>query len=1082
MQVTPAPAARPQPKPRHGLYAIELRAPEFRLDDAFLQDFANREVKWGPVGYVVYKRTYARFQDPDQPGGAHRTVPPGESEDWWQTVARVVEGCYQIQQRHCQLTHVYWNERKAQQSAQRMYELIFDFKFTPPGRGLWMMGTPYIRDHGSAALNNCAFVSTEHIDIDFSEPFIFLMDMSMLGVGVGSDTRGADSIDIVKPARAEFTLAIPDTREGWIDATRTVLEAYVGNGAIPEFDYSAIRPAGEPIRGFGGTAAGPEPLRKLLEQDLPTILDPLAGQSITSAAIVDIHNVIGKCVVSGNVRRSAEIMFGEPDDLDFLKLKDPEVAGERMVGENSWRWASNNSIFASVGMDYATAAGFTAKAGEPGYLWLDNIRDYGRMVDGPNYKDQRAMGANPCVEQTLESYELCCLVETYPAHHETFEEYEETLKYAYLYAKTVTLLPTHNQRTNRVMMRNRRIGLSQSGIIQNVAKHGWREHFTWCDRGYAAVQSWDTVYSEWFCVPPSIKTTSVKPSGCRPAEALTATSEGLLTLEEVFELSGHQVGEDWHEMDTPLAALGAGPISKTYDNGEQDILRIRLSYGIELESTPNHQWFVKSRYDRNKKDRYVEVNEWRRADELQLDDILDVNLQAYRREHAAPLAQVNPLHLHMRSDARRIRQPVELTPDLAWLLGYLWGDGCQSPEKFRIRFTDANLDNLQKAQRVFLEQFDVPSNIHPASEGRRASVLEVGSKHLWHWFIRNDVWKYFNSGLSDIPRIVRASGHEQVIAFMAGWLDSDGCVSATSRGHKVIWTTNDTAFARHAQDVLWAVGFGVGRSLNDQNEQRLSAWGTYLMTLGAHVDPDAFTLLTKHSVKAAKVEATDWHWQQAKPRMIVGKVTGVEEAGRKPTFDFEVPSEHWYWAGAVRSHNTVSKLCGATAGIHYPIAEHYILRIRFANTSPMLADLAAAGYHVEDCAYNPATTKVVEFPVKEPYFYKAEADVSMWEQLTAAAGMQKWWSDNQVSCTVKFDMATEGPQIEAALALLDDQLKGISFLPHAHGYVQAPQEPIDEAEYNRRAAALRGVTFGGETAEAVDKFCDGGVCELPVKS
>ena len=123
------------------------------------------------------------------------------------------------------------------------------------------------------------------------------------------------------------------------------------------------------------------------------------------------------------------------------------------------------------------------------------------------------MGSNPCSEQSLESYELCCLVETFPAHHDDLDDYKRTLKMAYLYAKSVTLIPTHDQRTNAVMMRNRRIGCSQSGIIQAMNKLGRREYLRWCDDGYNYIQSLDGLYSEWLCVPQSRKTTSVKPSG-----------------------------------------------------------------------------------------------------------------------------------------------------------------------------------------------------------------------------------------------------------------------------------------------------------------------------------------------------------------------------------------------------------------------------------------------------------------------------------------------------------------------------------------------------------------------------------------
>jgi len=397
---------------------------------------------------------------------------------------------------------------------------MWDFKFLPPGRGLWMMGTEFVEKKGGAALNNCAFVSSKDLATDFAEPFTFLMDMSMLGVGVGGDTKGAGTVKIKTPRQGDYTFTVADTREGWVEIVRCVLNAYVGKGALPaEIDYSKVRPYGEPIKGFGGTASGPGPLKELCEVDIPSILDPLCDneEGITGQAIVDIFNAIGKCVVSGNVRRSAEIMFGEPEDQEFLELKDSEAHPQWIDSKGNWnhpwRWSSNNSVFAQVGMDYSNVASRTATNGEPGYLWLQNARDRGRFVDPPNFKDRRAEGANPCSEQTLESYELCCLVETFPARHEDLEEYIRTLKYAYLYAKTVTLLPTHNARTNAVMLRNRRIGTSQSGIVQSFAKHGIREHYRWCDEGYKYLRDLDVVYSEWLCIPESRKITSVKPSG-----------------------------------------------------------------------------------------------------------------------------------------------------------------------------------------------------------------------------------------------------------------------------------------------------------------------------------------------------------------------------------------------------------------------------------------------------------------------------------------------------------------------------------------------------------------------------------------
>ena len=92
------------------------------------------------------------------------------------------------------------------------------------------------------------------------------------------------------------------------------------------------------------------------------------------------------------------------------------------------RWGSNNSFEAKVGMDYEWHAKQSQKNGEPGYIWLDNARHYGRMKDGERFDDVKVMGFNPCVEQQLEDGELCCLVETFPAKHETYEDYLKTLR------------------------------------------------------------------------------------------------------------------------------------------------------------------------------------------------------------------------------------------------------------------------------------------------------------------------------------------------------------------------------------------------------------------------------------------------------------------------------------------------------------------------------------------------------------------------------------------------------------------------------------------------------------------------------
>ena len=474
---------------------------KFTLSDNFIEKYKRKKAPFGfnGLGELVYMRTYSRIKE------------DGKNEKWWETIKRVVEGTYSMQKEWIDSHQLGWNPWQAQKSAQEMYDRIFNMKFLPPGRGLWAMGTPITEDKGLyAALNNCAFVSTETLKDDYSKPFTFLMDASMLGVGVGFDTKGAGQIIVkgINKKKDEEIFEIPDTREGWVESLKLLLESYFQGSAPVEFDYSKIRAAGEPISGFGGVASGYEPLEEVHEA-IRKVLDKNSGKPITITTIVDIMNLIGKCVVAGNVRRTAEIVFGDPHSDEYLDLKNYKVNPHR----DQYGWTSNNSIFAELGMDYTDVAKRIVDNGEPGLAWLENMKKYSRMKNGGDWKDHRVAGGNPCLEQSLESYELCCLVETFPANHDSLEDYKKTLKYAYLYAKTVTLGKTHWSDTNRVMLRNRRIGCSVSGVAQFITKNGMEELRSWLENGYTTIQEWDKIYSDWLAVPKSVKTTSVKPSG-----------------------------------------------------------------------------------------------------------------------------------------------------------------------------------------------------------------------------------------------------------------------------------------------------------------------------------------------------------------------------------------------------------------------------------------------------------------------------------------------------------------------------------------------------------------------------------------
>jgi adenosylcobalamin-dependent ribonucleoside-triphosphate reductase len=485
----------------------------FKLNEEFVAEYKQKESPFGykdaagnSVGEITFLRTYSRKKE------------DGTKETWAEVCERVTNGTYSIQKDHAKQNRLPWSDAKAAASAKEFFDTLFNLKWSPPGRGLWVMGTNIVNvQKNSAALQNCAFVSTlEMTKQNPGKPFAFLMEASMLGVGVGFDDKGADkNFEIYTPGGTQ-TYVIPDTREGWQEATVALINSYLKpEQASLEFDYSEIRPYGAPIATFGGTASGPDPLVALHDK-IREIFNGRAGQLLTTVDIADIGNLIGRCVVSGNVRRSAELLIGRIDDDNFLNLKNAEKFPERNSYDSEnpgWGWMSNNSVMVNVGTDFSKIVDGIILNGEPGVIWEDVSKAYGRLGDPINNKDHRIMGYNPCAEQSLESYEMCTLVETYLNRHESKEEYLRTLKFAYLYAKTVTLLPTHWEETNAIMQRNRRIGTSMSGIANFADRKGLPELRTWMDEGYAVVKKYDVTYSEWLGIRESIKTTTVKPSG-----------------------------------------------------------------------------------------------------------------------------------------------------------------------------------------------------------------------------------------------------------------------------------------------------------------------------------------------------------------------------------------------------------------------------------------------------------------------------------------------------------------------------------------------------------------------------------------
>lgn len=331
------------------------------LTDEFLSKYKNVQPQWGynGLGYIIYKRTYSRPILNDK----NEIV---RYEAWWETVRRCVEGAQEI------------GAGYTKKEAEHLFDLVFNLKCNFAGRMLWQLGTETVKKHGISSLVNCWFTSLRE-----SEDFCFLFEMSMLGGGVGYSVKREDihelprikkDIIIEHKNTKDADFIVPDSRSGWVNLLRQVIGSFFYTGKSFTYSTVLIRGAGEIIKDFGGIASGPLILIDGI-QDIIKIFQSREGKKLRSIDVLDICNIIGSVVVSGNVRRSAQIAIGDPDDYLYLRAKRWDVGNIP-----NWRAMSNNSIYIDdyKEIDNCVWDGYNG-TGEPyGFINIALAKKFGR--------------------------------------------------------------------------------------------------------------------------------------------------------------------------------------------------------------------------------------------------------------------------------------------------------------------------------------------------------------------------------------------------------------------------------------------------------------------------------------------------------------------------------------------------------------------------------------------------------------------------------------------------------------------------------------------------------------------------------
>lgn len=440
-----------------------------------------------PLGQKVFDRTYSRVKE------------DGTKESWNETVSRVVKGNLGLV-----------DASPVSKEGHRLRELIGDCALLPAGRHLWATGV-----HGY--LMNC--FTAGWIPGDPAEHFTFTAARLFEGGGVGSnysqDLMGA----VVFPRERRLAVsfgdtgwAVPDSREGWVEALRRTLAAT--DSLV--FDLSGIRPAGAPLRTFGGQASGPGPLAALLTS-VGGILNGAVGTPLTWRDAMDIDHAIATAVVAGGARRSARMSFmhwDDPNIHDFMACK----------GVDGAHWSTNISV--EVDKDFM--------AGEPGATKVLDEIVAGMLANGEPgiFNSTRASEgedgpiryANPCNEIAMEPFENCNLGHVNLAafaDRPDGELYEAFRLMARFCLRATFATPT-DPKTAEINARNRRMGVGFLGYQEWVIRRfglsyseaagnpGVAYILACCQ---ASVREEADAYADELGIPRPIKVTAVAPTG-----------------------------------------------------------------------------------------------------------------------------------------------------------------------------------------------------------------------------------------------------------------------------------------------------------------------------------------------------------------------------------------------------------------------------------------------------------------------------------------------------------------------------------------------------------------------------------------
>jgi ribonucleoside-triphosphate reductase len=446
----------------------------------------------------IHKSRYAKFL-PEQ----------GRREDWKETVGRYVDYIFER------------NPKLDANLKQDIFNAIAGQHIMPSMRAMMTAGKAADRDN--TCIYNCSYLPVDDVK-SFDEAMFILLCGT--GVGFSVESKYTNKLPDVPDSLfdSEHLITVHDSKEGWAKAYRLLIASLYA-GEIPRWDVSKVRPAGAPLKTFGGRASGPEPLVDLFQFTIKTFRNA-AGRKLNTLECHDLMCKIGEVVVVGGVRRSAMISLSDLNDERIRHAKSGnwwETHPHRALANNSAVYDCKPTV--GTFLEEWTSL-YNSHSGERGIFNREaakaTVAKHGKR--DANFE----FGTNPCSEIILRPYQFCNLTEVMVRPEDTLETLSQKVRIATILG-TIQATFTHFPYLRKVWQRNteeeRLLGVSLTGIYDHKVLSDVDKAVDWLNVLRMEANAANAEYADILGIPHSTAITAVKPSGT--VSQLTDTASGI---------------------------------------------------------------------------------------------------------------------------------------------------------------------------------------------------------------------------------------------------------------------------------------------------------------------------------------------------------------------------------------------------------------------------------------------------------------------------------------------------------------------------------------------------------------------------